>query len=66
MKLIQLIDSAGDNIGIIDISECHIEDHKIQECIIEAFEKAEDVDEYLDENFGIRRVFIDEELTVNI
>lgn len=58
MSLIQVIAHDGSDIALLDISETNCPDDKL-ESVIENAMSMEDWDEYLEEEFGIRRVYIE-------
>jgi hypothetical protein len=62
MKLIRIIED-GENMGLYDISETDCPDDKLKAEIKKAF-KEDDPDDYLESNWGITRVFIEDEIYI--
>ena len=60
MKLIQLIDNDGENYGLYDVSNANIDSDNFQEVFEEMIEQ--DDDDYIENKYGIVRVFIDENI----
>jgi hypothetical protein len=63
MKLIQVIED-GENVAIFDISETDCPDEKLKTEIKNAYKTQDEPEEYLEEKWGITRVFIEEEIYI--
>jgi hypothetical protein len=63
MKLIQLIDNDGEILGLYDVSKANIDSDNFQEAFEDMIEQDYDTrDDYMENKYGIVRVFIYDEI----
>lgn len=63
MKLIQLIDNDGELLGLYDVSKTSVNLDTLREVFEEMIDQDSDIrDEYINDKYGIVRVFIYDEI----
>jgi hypothetical protein len=63
MKLIQLIDNDGEILGLYDVSKANIDSDNFQEAFEDMIKQDSDTrDDYMENKYGIVRVFIYDEI----
>ena len=67
MKLVQVYDQDGIELGLVDMSECGCSDVEFETVIEEAFniEDAIEKEQYLEE-YGIFQTYIDRSININL
>lgn len=66
MKIIQLYNADYEPVGLFDVSETNCPDDQLQKEFERVFAEEDDPEEYLEEEWGIIRVFIEEEIFINV